>query len=355
MSDKFADLAHIWRWFGETQFPNYSPIYERIALGVAKEKDVLELVLEAPPAAHLPTNLLAAVHYELLAGFQHPLADVYAGRSDADPVPLFLDVCRVRRAELGSLLATRRIQTNECGRSALIGPGLTWLATRFGKAIALVDVGTSAGLNLLCDLYRLDYGSHGASGPIDSPVQISCRVDGGNPPIAWQLPQVVARVGIDRSPIDLADGADARWLLACVWPDTGRLERTAAAINLARGHRLEVVLGDANAVLPAVLAGVPPEALVVVVTTWVFAYFAAEERRRFSGLLAAASLERPVAWLSAEGRGTVAELTELAVASDHGGADVLGVVTFEGGHSRSDLLGYVHSHGLWMDWRAGED
>jgi hypothetical protein len=126
MSEPMQDLADVWRWFGETQFPGYSPIYERIALAVAGENDVLELILEAPPAAHLPTNLLAAVHDVLLGGYEHPLAEVYAGRSDADPVPLFVDVCRVRRAQLASLLATRRIQTNECGRSALIGPGLTF-------------------------------------------------------------------------------------------------------------------------------------------------------------------------------------------------------------------------------------
>jgi hypothetical protein len=47
------------------------------------------MVQSAPSEAHLPNVLLAAVHYLVLSGLEHPLADVYAGRSDQDPGPLF--------------------------------------------------------------------------------------------------------------------------------------------------------------------------------------------------------------------------------------------------------------------------
>ncbi|MGO9197919.1 MAG: DUF2332 domain-containing protein [Acidimicrobiales bacterium] len=353
MSDPTDDLAHLWQWFAETQFPGYSPLYEQIARAVAHEPELLEMVQAAPPAAHLPPTLLAAVHYLLLDGYEHPLADVYAGRSDADPAPLFLDVCRARRDDVATLLATRRIQTNECGRSALIGPGLTWLALELGGPFALVDVGTSAGLNLMCDSFRLDYGDHGATGPADSPVVIACRVVDGHPPIADRLPKIVARVGIDRSPIDLSEPDDALWLLACVWPDTGRLERTAASIRLAQQHHLEVTPGDANDVLPLVLAGLPDDAVAIITTTWAFAYFSIEDRERFCALLESASHDRPVAWLSAEGAGTVAAFADEA---ENDGkqldCDVLGAVMFDRGSSRSELLAYVHPHGAWMDWRG---
>src|SRR5271169_44949 len=246
MSEPTAALAELWTAFAESNCRGYSPLYERISLAVAADRDVLELVRQAPPHAHLPPLLLAAVHDLLLAGLAHPLADIYAGRSDADAGAAFLDVCRARRDEIAGLLATRRIQTNECGRSAVIGPGLTWIAAALHAPLALVDVGASAGLNLLCDRYRLDYGLLGATGPTDSPVRIACDVVGGHPPIAHRLPELVERVGIDRDPVDLADPDDARWQLACVWPDTGRLERTAAAIGLARQGLPTVVAGDAN-------------------------------------------------------------------------------------------------------------
>ena len=72
-----------------------------------------------------------------------------------------------------ALLGTRRIQTNDCGRSALIAPALTWAASRHPAPLALVDVGASAGLNLLLDRFRIDYGAYGATGPPESPVRRS--------------------------------------------------------------------------------------------------------------------------------------------------------------------------------------
>ena len=83
------------------------------------------------------------MQYLLLDGLDHPLVDVYAGRSSVDPAPLFLDLCRTHRSKLASLLAFRRVQTNECGRSALLGPGLTWLASRLKGPFALIDRGGS--------------------------------------------------------------------------------------------------------------------------------------------------------------------------------------------------------------------
>ncbi len=345
------DLASLWRWFGEHQFRGYSPIYERIADAVAGDREVLELFQEAPPAAHLPPAPLGAVRYLLLDGLEHPLADVYGGRSDADPGPLFLDLCRTERSDLLAVLETRRVQTNDCGRSAIIGPALTWVAARLPAPYCLVDVGASAGINLLCDRYRLDYGRHGATGPADSTVQIRCEVTGGDPPIADRLPPFAQRVGIDLSPIDLSDPADARWLLACVWPDTGRAERVEASIRLAQQDLPPIVAGRSSAVLPNVLAGLPAGATAIVTTTWAFGYFSLDERAEFVDMLRAASGRRPIAWVSAEGGGTVEALADLG-AGDSSGPDVLGAMLFDGGVASVHVLGHVHGHGNWIEWRA---
>jgi hypothetical protein len=349
--DPTADLASLWRWFAEHQFRGYSPIYERIAGAVAGDREVLELFREAPPAAHLPPAPLGAVRYLLLDGLDHPLGEVYAGRSDADPGPLFLDLCRAERSPLLALLQTRRVQTNDCGRSAIIGPAFTWVAHRRPGPYCLVDVGASAGINLLCDRFRLDYGHHGATGPPESTVRIACKVTGGDPPIAARLPALAHRVGIDLSPIDLSDLADARWLLACVWPDTGRAERVEASIRLAQQDLPTVVAGRANAVLPSVLADLPGGALAIVTTTWAFGYFSMEERAEFIDLLHAESRRRPIAWVSAEGAGTVNVLADLG-AGEPSGHDVLGAVLFDGGVSTAHVLAHVHPHGNWIDWRA---
>jgi hypothetical protein len=352
VSDGLDDFTEMWRWFA-THCQEYSPLYEQISRAVAGDRELLAAVRSAPPSAHLPPALLAAVHYLVLEGADQAVAEVYAGRSPADPGPLFLEFCRSHRDAVMAILATRHIQTNECGRSSAIGPGLTWLASRLDGPFALVDVGASAGLNLLCDRYRLDYGSHGATGPADSPVTITSTVRGGHPPIAAQLPALATRVGIDRSPIDLADPDDARWLLACVWPDTDRLDRTAAAIHLAQADPPRVIAGDANDVLPGVLGALPPGTAALVTTTWAFGYFSAEDRQTFMEVLDRASYQRDIAWLSAEAAGTVGPLAAARLADDEQGkADLLGAIVFRGGTREAHVLGYVQEHGAWLDWRA---
>ena len=214
-----------------------------------------------------------------------------------------------------------------------------------------MDVGASAGINLLCDRYRLDYGRHGATGPADSPVRITCEVTGGDPPIADRLPALAQRVGIDLSPIDLSDPADARWLLACVWPDTGRAERVEASIRLAQQDPPTVVAGRANDVLPGVLAGLPADATAIVTTTWAFSYFSLEERAEFVDLLRAESRRRPIAWVSAEGAGTVEALAAVGAATRP--AETSWVPScFDGGVAMAHVLAHVHPHGNWIDWRA---
>jgi hypothetical protein len=353
MGDALDGLADLWRWFGQEQCHGYSPLYERICGGVADDREILELVAGAPSPAHMPLTLLAAVHDIVLRGRAPELADIYAGRVGDDPFPSFRRACFEQRQLVDHLLATRQVQTNDCGRSAIIGPGLTWIAGRTPSPLAVIDVGCSAGLNLLCSRYLLDYGDHGSTGPPSSPVRASCRVVAGDPPIAPRLPEFVERVGIDRAPIDLSDADDARWLLACVWPDTGRLERAAAAISLAREDPPRLVQGEANAVLPEVLSELPDAVGAVIVTTWALAYFHPEQRREFERLLAEASRERPVAWLSAEGTGTVECFAALDL-PEHDGtqANVLGMVSWERGVRRDELLGFVHQHGNWLDWRA---
>jgi hypothetical protein len=346
------DFAQMWAWFA-THCHDTSPLYERISLAVAGDPELLEYLRTVPPSAQLPPALLAAVHYLVLEGADTALTAIYAGEAHEDPGPRFLDFWRAQRDAVDRILATRHIQTNDCGRSALLAPGLTWVASRFDRPLALVDVGASAGLNLRCDSYRIDYGSFGVTGPDDSPVRIDCEVVGGRPPIAPRLPHIASRIGIDRSPVDLGGPDDVRWLLACIWPDSGRLERTAASIRLAQADPPQVVAADANDALPGILAELPEGALATVVTTWAFAYLGADARAEFIGHLAAASRRRDVAWLSAEGPGTVGPLdAEVATHPDRAGSDVLGAVLFHDGVPEARLLGFAQGHGGWIDWRA---
>jgi hypothetical protein len=349
-ADPLDDLAYLWRWFADGIMKGYCPLYDEIARSVAADRELLALQHSARPHAHMPPMLLASAHYLLLDGVDHPLAEVYAGRSSDPAAPLFRDLCLGHSSALLELLNTRTVQTNEVGRSALIGPGLTWAAA--GEALQLVDVGCSAGLNMLCDRYRLDYGDHGASGPEDSAVHIECQVAGGSPPVATRLPVISGRVGIDLDPPDLTDPDDTRWLLACVWPGTGRFQRAARAIELGRADPPPVLRGDAVATLPDVLAGIGA-GRAVVLNSWSFAYFSVEQRQAYVDVLAEVGESRPVVWLAMDAPGVV-ELSD-GQAPPSGGveSDVLTGVIFDGSAPpRAEVLAFVQSHGMSMAWHA---
>ena len=121
-------------------------------------------------------------------------------------------------------------------------------------------------------------------------MRFQCDVLHGNPPIR---PVAVAeRIGLDRNPLDPAVPENFRWLLACTWPDTGRLERTRAALEMAVAHPSALRAGDAVDHLPALLR--ETSGAIVITTTWVMAYLAADRRTKFAQCLANASASRPV-------------------------------------------------------------
>jgi hypothetical protein len=128
------------------------------------------------------------------------------------------------------------------------------------------------------------------------------------------------------------------------------------ALDEARRAPLTLVRGDAVKDVGTLIAGLPDDATAVVTTTWVVAYFSGEQRADFGRALAAASTNRPVAWISAEGHGVVDNIpSDRAPTDDHGVEwSTLGLVTFGAGRVESaELLGYVHPHGSGIDWRAG--
>lgn len=117
-----------------------------------------------------------------------------------------------------SKLARRHVQTNETSRAVAWMWPAHLLRHRLEEPVDLVDVGASAGLNLVAD--RLP--------------RVWSREDGA--PLAVDpLPVLGVRTGFDERPVDAADEVQARWLLACIWPgQTARLERLEAAVGAWR-------------------------------------------------------------------------------------------------------------------------
>ena len=298
-----------------------SPLYERLALGVAGDRGLLELLERLPPAKQQPNLLFAAVQY--LAG---PQPDLDAFRSfvlgHAD--------------EVVATMAAHRTQTNEAGRCALLLPLLAALP----GPLALVEVGASAGLCLLPDRYAYDYGGTILGDPA-SPVRLSCQPY-GPVPIPAMPPEVVWRRGIDLSPVDLGDPDAVRWLESCVWPDQPhRLARLRAAMAVARNDPPLVVPGDLLDQVGPVVAQAPAGATVVVFHAAALVYLSPPDRRRFAALMA----ELPAVWLSAEGAGVVP-----ALAARLGRTPTPDPAVFLIGKGPSRLLALADPHGAWLRW-----
>ena len=146
------ELARRFSAFGH-ESANRAPLYSSLSDGVANDVSSLELMLHAPTEQHSPVLLFAAVHYLLLDGRRHDLGGFYPNlssdhRPPADAYPVFKRFVNEHAGELVGLLSTRSTQTNEVGRCAFFLPPLGMLHAELG-ALALVDIGTSAGLTIL--------------------------------------------------------------------------------------------------------------------------------------------------------------------------------------------------------------
>ena len=348
-----AALRELWLGFVRDDARDYSPLYAAIGRAVAADDDVLDLIADAPPSSHLPIALLAATHYLVLGEPSSRLGQIYAGEADpTDAASLFIDLVRDRRDEVAHLLATRRIQTNEIGRTCALALGLAAAESAVGPIALLVDAGTSAGMNLRYDSYHLDYGPLGVLGDPTSAVQVKSTVTGLEQ-LPKHTPRPARRIGIDRAPIDLTDDDNARWLLACVWPDTGRLQRTAAAIDAARNDPPQLIVGELVDPLATLTADdMAGDGAIVVMSSLAVGYLTIEDRATMLDNLRAASAHRPVAWVSLEPVGT-APLRDVDTEPpvDVGTTPaVLGLTVPADGDGK--LLAWAHPHGGAIHWVA---
>jgi hypothetical protein len=153
-------------------------------------------------------------------------------REPPDASAIRIDAVRaaiLRPSALASLRA-RFVQTNEVTRACVWRLPLAIVAGP--RRCILVDLGCSAGLNLVAD--RLDLGWK-------SP-------DGAS--LELREKAVVRRVGFDRAPVDVRDKDAVGWLRACLWPgQTGRLLRFEQAVRCARDavDRGEISIETADA------------------------------------------------------------------------------------------------------------
>ncbi|MCH7701236.1 MAG: DUF2332 domain-containing protein [Planctomycetes bacterium] len=199
MKDDAEYLPHCFRHFADI-CEGSSPLYAALSRRVADDPQVLALVADRQ-SRQPPSNLLfGSVHYQLLSGVDHALADFYLSvgghRSPDQAYPAFADFCGEFRERLVETISTPRVQTNEVGRCGLLMPAFALAWERCGRTrLDLIDVGCSAGLNLLFDHYHYEYSDGRRCGP-DSEVRIRTELRGHRIcPLPQVMPQIAERVG----------------------------------------------------------------------------------------------------------------------------------------------------------------
>jgi hypothetical protein len=227
---------------------------------------------------------------------------------------------------LADWVATERVQTNEPRRCWWLVPCFLEVARRTGAdTFDCIELGCSAGLNLLWDRYGYEYEAGALAGsPVFRGEERGQRVTVSEPP------PVRSRVGVDLAPPDLRAAEGVRLLKAFVWADQEqRLADLDAAIEVWRRDPPGIVTGDLVDKLPALLERRADDAILVVWETAALGYLPQERR--------------------AQARALLAEADCLFVDT---GQPRDGSHDYYGLYIDDDEVAHAEFHGAWIEWLA---
>jgi hypothetical protein len=249
-------------FFAEKEVRERCPIYEKLALAIADDEDLISLIVTFPRDKRQPNLILASLRKLL-------------GR-----VPDFSEARELMLDDpdrLTQIVFTHGTQTNEPGRCATLLP----LFCQLPQPLALLEIGASAGLCLIPDLYNYDYGSTTLSGAPEFPDFVLSCAAGATVPLPAALPLVVWRAGLDTNPLDLRNPEQKAWLETLVWPsETDRLRRLQQAMALAEKEELRIESGDLHTDdLDRLIARAPKDATLVIFHSAVLSYTLDQSRR----------------------------------------------------------------------------
>lgn len=332
-------------WNARHVFEDSSSLYFRLTRELIGDGKLLVLASHIPSHQPAPNLFFSAVHYLIAnpSNADHPLREFFPDlTSDPntrdDPYPVFRKFCLTHSSEIRHLLETRSVQLNEIGRCAYFFAVFCLLSERLaGDPFALVEVGSSAGLNLLWDRFAYDYGNGTRYGDPDSSIVLLCNPRGSaRPPLSATVPRVAFRIGIDLDPKDVLDDDAMLWLRALVWPEhVERARHMEQAIALARQHPPLVVQGDALEMVPRTLDSIAREMPVLLFHSFVLNQFSSEARARYAELLTEHSVGR--------------RLFDLALEPSEWPAPLV-LTTYQDGRASEQTLAACDHLGRWMEW-----
>lgn len=286
----------------------------------------------------VPLRSTGGLHALHLSGRAPELAPIYAGQP-ADDHAVIAKAVRDHEAFLMPWLDGPP-QTNEAGRSWGFVAAMLWLAGEgLPPRFECLEIGSSAGINLMLDRYAYDLGGVKV-GPADAAMRFTPEWRGKSPPD--RAITVASLRGCDVAPIDLTVPEQAMRLKAYTWPEhTVRFERLEAAIAAAKVKKPDLVHRNAADFVEQQLALPQAEGTTrMLMHSIVWQYVPEDQQARIIAAMAAwgakATAGRALAWAELE-----ADRTLLG----HG----LRVRYWPGGEEPR-LIAAAHAHGAWAEW-----
>jgi hypothetical protein len=336
-----ALLSQRFKRFAVNECKGSSRLYEFLSTEISGDNELLELSSHCSPGQPIPNMLFASVHYLLLSGVNHKLKEFYPSVTN-DPLPLeksfppFKNFCQEHRNEIIHLLRNKLVQTNEIRRCTYLYPSFCYIYNKVKKPLSLIEIGTSAGLQLLWDRYSYSYGTHSVYGDLSSSVHLTADLRNGNVPVLLQnSPPVVSKIGIDLHVCNLSNKEDCLWLKSLVWSEhKERLKLLEKAAQLFTLNQVNLVEGDGVSLLLDVAKQVPKDSILCIFHTHVANQIPDDVKRKLMDNVRAIGAKRDVFHLY----NNVSDIRKLHL--DY----FINRVEF------NEVIGETDGHGRWFDW-----
>lgn len=327
--------------FAEKECRGSSDLYEHLSSRISEDEEILELSGYAREGQPVPNLLLGAVHYLLLKGYQHSLKEYYPSmvsrpKDYQEAFLPFKDFCREYKEEIRHLLETKLVQTNEVRRCAYLFPAFSFVYEKMNKPLALIEIGTSAGLQLMWDHYSYAYGTEEIYGNIDSTVKLTAEIKGDDAPKLQQgTPPVSRRIGLDLHINNWADEEDYLWLNALIWPEhEDRRQVFEKAAEYVKASSIDFIEGDGIELLPSIAGEIPEDSVLCVFHTHVANQIPIEGKKKLFKEIQTIASKRDIVHIYNNMKDRELHLDYYIEGVEH-----------------KNTIGMTEGHGKWFEWK----
>lgn len=336
LSDRFIRFA-------KEECKGSSPLYEYLSLQIAEDDTLLSLSSHAQEGQPIPNLLFGAVHYLLFKGKGKRLGDYYPSITDNPKKDMlwafqaFRELCLTNDECIKEILQTKLVQTNEVRRCAYLYPAFCYIYEKINQPLALIEIGTSAGLQLFWDRYCYSYGNGKKYGNLQSTVHITSKSK-GNPIFQENVPIVESRIGLDLHISNLNDSEDYLWLQALIWPEHHeRRDLFERAANYVKENSPRLIEGDGIYLLPNIVKSISTESVICIFHTHVANQIPTKKKHDLLNYIRQIGLTRNVVHL-------YNNMFDAELHLDY----------FLGGKEYNKLIGKTDGHGKWFEWKLNE-